>query len=67
MIATLRFQPGEIAPCSGNYELVRHFGERVGRSIECVAGSPLPLVEATDELLWWEFRDMSAPPQAEAA
>ncbi len=48
-----RLAPGEIAPWSGSYRLVGHYGERTGRTVDREAGERLPTVEVEDDAEMW--------------
>lgn len=53
-----RLAPGEIAPWSGTYRLVAHYGERIGRTVSVKRGEQLPLVEVEgDSELWFVLDD----------
>jgi hypothetical protein len=39
-----RLQPGDIAPRTGRYNLVGHYGEATTYSVRCNAGDRLPLM-----------------------
>ena len=53
-----RLAPGEVAPWSGTYRLVEHFGERTGRTVSVERGEQLPLVKVEgDSELWFVLED----------
>jgi len=53
----LRFYPGNIAPWSGTYALVGHYGEATTYSVRCDEGSRLPVltVSGDHEPFWFVF------------
>ena len=50
-----RLQPGEVAPWSGQYALVGHYGEATDASVWCDAGQRLPVLAGPNEVgpLWF--------------
>jgi len=61
-----RLAPGEIAPWSGTYRFVGHYGERTGRTVKIKSGEQLPLVEVEgDSEMWFALED--APSEASNA
>jgi hypothetical protein len=57
--AILRQAPGEAALVAGTYALVGHYGEPLGLTQCCEKGEGLPLVAATDQLVWFVLVDKS--------
>ena len=52
-----RLQPGEIAPWTGQYTLVTHWGEATNYSVWRNEGEPLPVVASTaDDPLWFVLK-----------
>lgn len=58
-----RHSPGEIAPRSGTYALVGHYGEPLRLTVERIKGDRLPLAIAGKEFgeLWWVLVDEAQP------
>jgi hypothetical protein len=53
-----RLAPGELAPWSGTYRLVGHYGERTDRAVAVKAGEQLPLIEIeADSEMWFVLED----------
>jgi hypothetical protein len=59
----LRHLPGEIAPRSGTYALVGHYGEVTGFAVRCDKGDRLPLVATSEQFgeLWYVLVDEAQP------
>lgn len=56
----LRYEPGEIAPHTGSYNVVGHYGEPVRVALWFDKGDRLPLVAAADvePPIWYVLADV---------